>query len=116
MRPVQPPRLKLRSARKWRRALWVIKDREREISTGFGKSGSTLGYASFRRTVSRAGIICQGWVNAMQLAGLDGPLTELIPACTDPTRPDASQDRRFRHAHGSCRLPEGVTHALRSVP
>jgi integrase len=38
MRPIQPPRLKLRSARKWRRALWVIKDREREISTGFGKS------------------------------------------------------------------------------
>ena len=38
MRPIQPPRLKLRRARKGRRALWVIKDREREISTGFGQS------------------------------------------------------------------------------
>jgi integrase len=38
MRPIQPPRLKLRSARKGRNALWVIKDREREISTGCGKS------------------------------------------------------------------------------
>jgi hypothetical protein len=37
MRPTQPPRLKLRRARKGRRALWVIKDREREISTGFGQ-------------------------------------------------------------------------------
>jgi len=37
MRPIQPPRLKLRSARKGRNAMWVIKDREREISTGFGK-------------------------------------------------------------------------------
>ena len=34
MRPIQPPRLKLRSARKGRNAMWVIKDREREISTG----------------------------------------------------------------------------------
>src|SRR5262249_20035566 len=38
MRPIQPPRLKLRSARRGRRALWVIKDCEREISTGFGQS------------------------------------------------------------------------------
>lgn len=38
MRPIQPPRLKLRRARKGRRALWVIKDREREISTGAGES------------------------------------------------------------------------------
>src|ERR1700730_4060678 len=38
MRPTQPPRLKLRRARKGRRALWVIKDREREVSTGFGES------------------------------------------------------------------------------
>jgi integrase len=38
MRPVQPPRLKLRRAREGRRALWVIKDREREISTGAGES------------------------------------------------------------------------------
>ncbi len=37
MRPVQPPRLKLRRARKGRNAMWVIKDREREISTGCGK-------------------------------------------------------------------------------
>ena len=38
MRPIQPPRLKLRRARKGRRALWIIKDREREISTGASKS------------------------------------------------------------------------------
>ena len=37
MRPIQPPRLKLRPARKGRNALWVIKDCEREISTGCGK-------------------------------------------------------------------------------
>ena len=37
MRPIQPPRLKLRRARKGRRAIWVIKDREREISTGIGE-------------------------------------------------------------------------------
>ena len=37
MRPIQPPRLKLRRARKGRRALWVIKDREREVSTGCGR-------------------------------------------------------------------------------
>jgi integrase len=34
MRPIQPSRLKLRRARKGRNATWVIKDREREISTG----------------------------------------------------------------------------------
>ena len=38
MRPTQPPRLKLRSARKGRKAIWIIKDREREISTGCGES------------------------------------------------------------------------------
>jgi hypothetical protein len=38
MRPIQPPRLKLRSARKGRQALWVIKDQECEISTGAGES------------------------------------------------------------------------------
>jgi integrase len=38
MRPIQPPRLKLRRARKGRNAIWVIKDREREISTGVGES------------------------------------------------------------------------------
>jgi integrase len=37
MRPVQPPRLKLRRARKGRQALWVIKDRERELGTGFSE-------------------------------------------------------------------------------
>jgi hypothetical protein len=37
MRPVEPPRLKLRSAREGRQAIWVIKDREREISTGAGE-------------------------------------------------------------------------------
>jgi integrase len=37
MRPIQPPRLKLRRARKGRRSIWVIKDREREISTGAGE-------------------------------------------------------------------------------
>lgn len=38
MRPIQPPRLRLRPARKGRNAMWVIKDREREISTGAGES------------------------------------------------------------------------------
>jgi integrase len=38
MRPVQPPRLKLRRARKGRHAAWVIKDREREVSTGCRQS------------------------------------------------------------------------------
>jgi integrase len=38
MRPIQPPRLKLRPARKGRNATWVIKDREREISTGARES------------------------------------------------------------------------------
>jgi hypothetical protein len=52
----------------------------------------------------------------MQLARLDGPLAELIAPCTDPARLDASQDRRFRHADGFRRLPEGVTHVLLSVP
>jgi len=37
MRPIQPPRLKLRPARKGRKAMWVIKDCEREISTGCGE-------------------------------------------------------------------------------
>jgi hypothetical protein len=37
MRPTQPPRLRLRRARRGRRALWIIKDREREISTGFSQ-------------------------------------------------------------------------------
>jgi integrase len=37
VRPIQPPRLKLRPVRKGRNAMWVIKDREREISTGCGK-------------------------------------------------------------------------------
>jgi hypothetical protein len=73
-------------------------------------------YASFLRTVPRAGVIRQGRVNPMQFAGLDGPLAELIPPCTDPARLDASQDRRFRHADSFCRLPEGVTHVLLSVP
>src|SRR5580704_7686487 len=52
----------------------------------------------------------------MRLAGLDGPLAELISPCTDPARLDASQDRRFRHADSFRGLPEGVTHVLRSVP
>jgi integrase len=37
MRPIQPPRLKLRPARKGRNAIWVIKDQEREVSTGCRK-------------------------------------------------------------------------------
>lgn len=41
MRPTQPPRLKLRAARKGRNAIWVIKDREREISTGWGQGERT---------------------------------------------------------------------------
>jgi hypothetical protein len=55
--------------------------------TGFGESRFTPGYASFLRTVPRAGVIRQGRVNPMQLAGLDGPLAELISPCTDPARP-----------------------------
>ena len=84
--------------------------------SGFGKSRFTPGYASFLRTVPRAGVIPQRRVNPMQLAGLDGPLAELISPCTDPARLDASQDRRFRHADSFRRLPEGVTHVLLSVP
>ena len=38
MRPTEPPRLKLRRARKGRHALWVIKNRECEISTGARQS------------------------------------------------------------------------------
>src|SRR6202035_998508 len=57
--------------------------------TGFGESRFTPGYASFLRTVPRAGVIRQGRVNPMQFAGLDGPLAELIPPCTDPARVDA---------------------------
>src|SRR6516225_9313973 len=38
MRPIQPPRLKLRSARRGRPAFWVIKDPGRGISTSFGQS------------------------------------------------------------------------------
>jgi hypothetical protein len=40
MRQTQPARLKLRAARSGNRskATWVIKDREHEISTGFGES------------------------------------------------------------------------------
>jgi hypothetical protein len=83
---------------------------------GFGESRFTPGYASFLRTVPRAGVIRQGRVNPMQLARLDGPLAELISACTYPARLDASQDRRFRHADSFRRLPEGVTHVLLSVP
>jgi hypothetical protein len=41
--------------------------------TGFGESRFTPGYGSFLRTVPRAGVIRQGRVNPMQLAGLDGP-------------------------------------------
>jgi hypothetical protein len=80
------------------------------------RAGSPPRYASFLRTVPRAGVIRQGQVNPMQLAGLDGPLAELIPPCTDPARLDASQNRRFRHADSFRRLPEGVTHVLLSVP
>jgi integrase len=38
MRPIEPPRLKLRRARKGRRALWVIVDHGKEIGTGCGES------------------------------------------------------------------------------
>ena len=73
-------------------------------------------YASFLRTVPRGGVIREGRVNPMQLAGLDGPLAQLISPCTEPARLDASQDRRFRHADSFRGLPEGVTHVLLSVP
>jgi hypothetical protein len=77
---------------------------------------SSEGCAARWLVVPRAGVIRQGRVNPMQLAGLDGPLAELISPCTDPARLDASQDRRFRHADSFRRLPEGVTHVLLSVP
>ena len=75
----------------------------------------TPGYASFLRTVPRAGVIRQGRVNPMQLAGLDGPLAELISPCTDPARLDASQDRRFRHADSFDQI-EGVEEHAPIVP
>jgi len=53
MRPIQPPRLKLRPARKERRALWVIKDREREISTGCGKSERTKAEIALAEYISK---------------------------------------------------------------
>ncbi len=81
-----------------------------------GESRFAAGYASFLRTVPRAGVIRQGRVNPMQLAGLDGPLAQLISPCTNPACLDASQDRRFRHADSFRGLTEGVTHVLLSVP
>src|SRR3984893_3858440 len=62
---------------------------------GLGESRFPPRYASFLRTVPRGGVIREGRVNPMQLAGLDGPLAPLISPCTDPARLDASQDRRF---------------------
>src|SRR5580692_6415132 len=79
-------------------------------------SSFTPGYGSVPRTVLRTAFISEGRVNPVQLAGLDCPLAELIPPCTDPARLDASQDRRFRHPDGFSGLPQGVTHLLRSVP
>ena len=38
--------------------------------SGYGESRFVPGYASFLRTVPRAGVIRQGRVNLMQLAGL----------------------------------------------
>jgi hypothetical protein len=83
---------------------------------GFGENRFVPGYGSFPRIVSRSGVICQGRINSMQLAGFDGPLPKLIPPCTDPPRLDASQDRCFGHTDGFRSLPQGVTHVLRSVP
>jgi hypothetical protein len=81
-----------------------------------GYSRFIPGYGSVPRTVLRTAFISEGRVNPVQLAGLDCPLAELIPPCTDPARLDASQDRRFRHPDGFSGLPEGVTPLLRSVP
>ena len=40
MRPIQPPRLKLRSARKGRRALWVIKDQSAKSAQASAKASA----------------------------------------------------------------------------
>jgi hypothetical protein len=41
-------------------------------------------------------VVCDGWVNPMELTRLDGPLAELIPPRVDPARFDATQDGGFR--------------------
>ena len=83
---------------------------------GVGESRFTPGYASFLRTVPRVGVIRQGRVNPMQLAGLDGPLAELISPCTDPARLDASQDRRFRQPRGGRSEPARAVSVARTAP
>jgi hypothetical protein len=80
------------------------------------KRDSCAGLGQSSALSSAQASIGAGRVNPMQFAGLDGPLAELIPPCTDPARLDASQDRRFRHPDGFSGLPQGVTHLLRSVP
>jgi hypothetical protein len=60
------------------------------------ESRVTPGCGSFLRTVCRIiVVVCEGRVNPVQLARLDGPLAELIPPRADPTRLDAAQDGSF---------------------
>jgi integrase len=51
MRPTKPPRLKLRRARKGRRALWVIAHLGREISTGTGQGERAAAEAALARYI-----------------------------------------------------------------
>src|ERR1700730_1257429 len=83
---------------------------------GLGESRFTPRYASFLRTVPRGGVIREGRVNPMQLAGLDAHWPNSSRLALIPARLDASHDRRFRHADSFRGLPEGVTHVLLSVP
>jgi len=75
------------------------------------------GYGSFPSSVPRIVLFCEGRVDPVQFAGLNGPLAQLIPACADPARFNAPQDGGFRHP----RLPSqpalgcNPSVALRSV-
>jgi integrase len=53
MRPIEPPRLRLRPARKGRRTIWVIKDKEREISTGAGEGERAKAEVAFAEYIIR---------------------------------------------------------------
>ena len=53
MRPTLPPRLRLRRARRNRNSLWVIKDREREISTGCREGERTEAEVAFADYIAR---------------------------------------------------------------
>jgi hypothetical protein len=61
------------------------------------KSHVPSGYGSFPGTVPRIVVVCDGWLNPMELTRLNGPLAEFIPPRADPARFDAPQDGGFRH-------------------